>query len=241
MKVNQLFEYEFPEIRQRSVPRVPDAYRPAHGVDPPLVKRNKKVKHMGSGAFASVYRNQDRPEDVTKISKPMSLHDGYHKYIKALKNHPDNGNPYFPKVRAATKYTLNDKNAHSMVTRTVHSTKTESLRHLKELSMREVESVVERWFGEDWKAVLKDIYETEHTAEFGNWKDPNYILVDLINQIRDYPHVARVTKDENLVNALKFLTKLETSGAGAIDFGMKNIMYKRSPYGIQLVFSDPLA
>ena len=239
MKIKQLIEYEFPEIRQRSVPRVPNAYKPSEGK--PAVLRNKKVKHMGSGAFASVYKNQDRPEDVTKISKPMSIHDGYNKYIAALKNHPDNGNPYFPKVRSATKYSDKETHGHSMVSRTVHAVKTESLRHLSELSTREVHSVLERWFGEDWENVLKRIYETEHTIEFQTWDKPNYVLVDLMDHIRDYASVALKTKDHDLLRALAFLTKLSDDGAGGIDFGMNNIMYKRSPYGIQLVFTDPIA
>ena len=123
MRLQQLFEYQFPQIKHKTVTRLPAAYH--HGsrggsltgfrkgyVPSPL--RRKNADHLGTGEFASVYSNRDLPYDVRKVSRkstPASEHeddrpDGFYYYMMELANNPDNSNPYFPRFRDITVYEL---------------------------------------------------------------------------------------------------------------------------------------
>ena len=244
MKLSQILEYEFPAFRERSSTRLPDQHKYAREKHlKPGVLRNKKVKHVGSGAFASTYSHQDRPEDVRRISRSQTFKDGYWVYVQALKDHPDNSNPYFPKFREGTEY--HQRSGHVMTNRSVLSVKMERLRRLHELDNIEIESVFERWFGEQWKKSIATIYG--EFFDLNSWSEPSFVLIDIMrreveNQLSSNSKII----DRQLVDALKFIRELvyDKSRGGeplSLDFGTNNIMYKRSPYGIQLVITDPVA
>lgn len=239
MKIRQILEYEFPTFREKSVTRLPKQYK----LDSkPSVLRNKKVKHIGTGAFASTYSHQDRPEDVRRVSKPQTIKDGYWAYVRALKDHPDSGNPYFPKFREGTEY--HQRSGHTMTNRSVLSVKMERLRQLNELSEIEIESVLERWFGEQWKKSLSVIYGIDVYEISSWWNSPAFVLVDIMRREIDSQLTSNSKlKDCQLVDALKFIKDLVIASRDglALDLGTNNVMYKRSPYGIQLVLTDPVA
>lgn len=241
MKLKHLFEYQFPEIQQKTVKRLPKQHKLAF--NDASVLRNKKVKHLGSGAFASAYANEDRPEDVRKVSGQSSVHDGYMKFVKALKDSPEFGNPYFPKFREGSEY--KDMETHSMVRRTVYSVKTERLQRLEDLTKKEVEAVLERWYGKNWNAVASQVVQRiDPKSKFnppGNWKHPAFQLVEILKRLIRGVHFGAGLQDEDLAKAIGFIQTFQGSGIGEPDISMNNIMYKRSPYGIQLVFTDPVA
>ena len=97
MKLQQIFE-TFPETQKKRVKRLPQQHRYQLSANKPSVLRNPKVKHLGSGSFASAYAHEDRPHEIRRISGPTVKPDAYHVYIKALKNNPDYDNPYFPQI-----------------------------------------------------------------------------------------------------------------------------------------------
>ncbi len=78
----------------------------------------------------------------------------------------------------------------------------------------------------------------------------DYLLTSIIRQIAENPENFRdKLKDKQLYDALYWLkntvvgTYASSSKLSRIgwDIGSLNIMYKRSPYGIQLVLTDPVA
>jgi len=238
MKLINLFEYEFPEIQQKTVKRLPKQHKLAH--TNASVLRNKKVKHLGSGAFASAYSNQDRPEDVRKVSGQSSVHDGYMKFIRAVRDSSEVGNPYFPKFREASEY--NDNETHSMVKRSVYSVKTERLRKLEELTKSEIAAVMERWFGKNWSNVASQIIPPSSiSGEHAVWKIPAMLLVEVLSRLVKGRDFGVSVQDEDLWKAIGLIQKFTSENAPDPDISINNIMYKRSPYGIQLVFTDPVA
>ncbi len=251
----RIIEVEFPKIRQRIVKRLPNQWMSQD----PSVLRNPKVKHKGSGAFASTYQHQDRPEDVRKITKPQVVIDGYHKYIELLQDNPDFDNPYFPKIREVTRYTKKQlpgakpvKKPRPMYSRNstanepdavVLSVKKEALRHLDELTYTEAVSVFERWFGTDWYKQLRKISDAS-IETLKSWDRYDLIMSNIIRQIAFNPEKWRgALLDKDLYNAIYWLknTVVQDGRECEFDFGGNNIMYKRSPYGIQLVLTDPVA
>lgn len=259
----RIIEMEFPKIRQRIVDRLPSQWN-SGGDRNPSVLRNPKVKHKGSGAFASTYQHQDRPEDVRKITKPQVVIDGYHKYIELLQDNPDWDNPYFPKIREVTRYSKPQADPESatepkevtldrmekMYSRNstaddpdavVLSVKKEALRHLEELTYEEAVSVFERWFGSEWYKQLRKI--TDATMDtIKDWKKYDLIISNVIRNIANNPEKWRgALLDKDLYNALYWLKNTVATDGVTFDFGGNNIMYKRSPYGIQLVLTDPVA
>lgn len=228
----RIVEVEFPKIRQRAVKRLPSQWNFGQS-HKPSVLRNPKVKHKGSGAFASTYQHRDRPEDVRKITKPSDFKDGYHSYIDLLKDNPDFDNPYFPKLREITKYKRGNKQ--------VLSVKKEALRHMSELTYKEVVSILERWFGPQWNDEIKQIVDLNVRA-LKTWPNYDILLSSLIRKIADFPEKFRERiRDKQLYDALYWLNNTVVKGGTTFDIGVNNIMYKRSPYGIQLVLTDPVA
>jgi len=249
----RIIEVEFPKIRQRIVSRLPNQW---YG-QKPSVLRNPKVKHKGSGAFASTYQHQDRPEDVRKITKPQVVIDGYHKYIELLQDNPDSDNPYFPKIREITRYSKKQEPGAEPAKKrpinysrnsTAHepdavvlSVKKEALRHLEELTYTEVAPVFERWFGTDWYKQLRKITDASIDT-LKSWERYDLIISSMVRAIAKNPEKWKDDLlDEDLYNALYWLRYTVARDGVEFDFGGNNIMYKRSPYGIQLVLTDPVA
>ena len=231
-------------MREKTVSRLPNQYSGAFSDNKPSVLRNKKVKHLGSGAFASTYSHQDRREDVRKITKPQSFQDGYWKYVKALAKHSDNGNPYFPKFREGTSYRNDEEGSnHTMLHRSVLAVKTERLQRLEKLTVKEIESGLVRWFGEDWQKDINYIYgSTKDDYDLATeWYRPVGVLVDIIKKLHEGTNWIVRVKDQDLIRAVSFIKNLCDKQHVSDDYGTNNIMYKRSPYGIQLVFTDPVA
>jgi len=232
----RMMEVEFPKIRERKVAKLPNQWNFGE-YQKPSVLRNPKVKHKGSGAFASAYQHQDRPEDVRKISKPTKFKDGYHKYIELLKDNPDFDNPYFPKIREITRYS----HKYGKSDEQVLSVKKEALRNLDELTYEETASVFERWFGPEWLDHLRKITDASIDT-MKSWKKYDLILESMIRNIAKYPENYRgALLDKDLYNALYWLKYTIAQDGVEFDLGGNNILYKRSPYGIQLVLTDPVA
>lgn len=242
----RMVEVEFPKVRERIVKRLPKQHNFGEYQNPSVL-RNPKVKHKGSGAFGSTYQHQDRPEDVRKITKPQKFLDGYHKYIELLKDNPDFDNPYFPKLREITKYSRrvdkeeNDASQWKASDEVVLSVKKEALRSTEELTYEEVEQIFTRWFGEKWMDQLKKITDASIDT-LKSWQRFDLIIENMVRNIAKYPENWRgALLDDDLYNALHWLKYKVAQDGVDFDFGGQNIMYKRSPYGIQLVLTDPVA
>ena len=242
MKLQQLFEYQFPEIRTRKVKRAPDQYNlraefdHRKKTDPestihtkvpsePRVMRDPDVAHLGTGSYSSVYAHKDKPHDVRKLSRATAptRYDGFWTYIKALSKHYDNGNPYFPRFGSITNY-------EDPVDQGSYSVEMERLNHIDILSKRELAALTEKLFGEK---NMKYLFSLPSMRSGGSK------LVNIIANMFRSEELRELIEDKDLLNAIKFILKLEAVG-GFLDIHNDNIMIRNTPYGKQLVFSDPL-
>lgn len=231
---DDMFE-DFPKIRKKRVKRLPRQHN-YMSADAPYVLRNPKVKHLGSGSFASAYVNRDRPHDIRRISAPTTQPDAYQKYIEALKKSPDYDNPYFPQIHEVTKY---QDRARGDAAQTVLSVKAGRLRRITELREEEIQAVLERWFGEDYESVLGNEYPLGGTrAQPGDIS--YYMFPALVRKIIEDKKFRKKVVDQDLLRAAIFIGKLVTKRVRT-DLGVNNLMYRRSPSGIQIVITDPIA
>ncbi len=228
MKLAALFEYTFPKIERRNVSKLPKQYH--HGssssvddydpeFEPQVMKRGGE--HLGTGHFSSVYSDPKRtPHDARKVSRPRDLHeiDGFYHYMVELEKWPDNGNPYFPRFRAIKIY-------HGPDDLTVYSAQMEKLIPAKSgASEREV--IFRRIFGdEEGKGFAKrhSLFEVVEAA------------------IQKYGNLADKIIDKDLLSAANFIQRVSEKHSAGVDIHSDNLMFRRTPYGLQLVITDPLS
>ena len=234
MKLQQLFEYEFPKITHRKVTKLPDnVYNrgegTAHNYDPGFVpkvlKRSAGVEHLGTGHFASAYSHKDRPQDVRKVSRQAQAYgkggagvDGFYHYMKELSNHEDNSNPYFPKFRGITIYEDPDGGI-------VYSAQMERLFPMRKLRRREKVAVLEKMLGDREEAGV---------SEFTS-------ISSVIREVIQGYDIKNHVVDEELIKAAEFINHVAKKHKIGNDIHDDNIMIRRSPYGSQVVITDPLS
>ena len=232
MKLKHILE-DFPKIRKKRVKRLPQQHK-YFRVNEPSVLRNKKVSHLGSGSFASVYAHEDRPHDVRRISRPSADPDAYQAYIEALENNPDYDNPYFPQIHEVTTY-------QGRAPATVISVKAGRLRKLYELRTEEIQAVLERWFGEDYEKVLAKVYPIGGPGFRGEDSISYYIVPDLVRRLIETKKLRKMVVDQELLRAINFMDEKVLKKGVQSDLGINNLMFRRSPSGIQIVITDPVA
>jgi len=239
MKLNEVF----PETKYRQVPQLRSHYKP--DVTHPGAGRGKKTKHLGSGSYASTYAHEDKPHDVRRISKPQSSPDGSYWYFKELQEHPDRDNPYFPRYRSATKYYAKPQLSRPRDDRSVLSLSMERLQALHTLSKKDAESVFERWFGEHHEYIVWNKILQEHPPRailtYNTREGTAYTVAHVLDRVIKYDWIDKYVVDSELKRAAEFVRKIKEKHARAYDFSPNNIMYRRSPQGIQIVLTDPLA
>ncbi len=235
LKIKDIFEYDYPKPRVRDVKRLPRQYK--GDSRPSVMTRNPKVKHIGTGAFASTYSHEDRPHDIRRITRQQDHPDGFRKYYDKLQDHDDKDNPYFPQFSQGTTYRKNRLS--------VLSVQTQRLRELRELTKAETESVLERWFGENYDYIVwNKLLPNRPLRGLPNSKGKGWgatLISALLRMIVTENWVRDYVIDKELKRALDFI-KYNVVGPGPpeFDLGVNNIMYKRSPYGIQIVLTDPV-
>ena len=243
MKLEYLVEYEFPEIKTRTLKREPpdhyfqgmidsgkDAYIPPDAnITLPRVMRNKKVRHFGTGSYASTYGHQDNPHDIRKLSSKQQVrdYDGFWTFILALSRHEDNANPYFPRFRSITNYEgAKDQGSYSV--------QMERLYHIDSLKPREVEALISNTYGMDnWNRIVLMLDSDAMSISTDS------TVKKFARAVRHSFHEVRYMDliiDENMRSAVQFITSIP---GGHIDIHKANIMIRNTPYGKQLVFSDP--
>lgn len=237
MKLEQIIlEYQFPEIKYRKIGKLPTQYH--HGADvlrrgpthlykrdySPRAMRSKGVEHMGTGMFSSVYSHEDRPHDVRKVSRHLNASklDGFFYFLKALEQHPDeNTNPYFPRIRSVTVYESPHADA-------VYTAQMERLFPLSSLNPEQVDHL--------WRKAFGEVPEDDDRAGGAG---------DLISDIREIMlggiKMSDWKKtDRDLLKAIRFIREVASEYQVGIDLHVGNVMVRHTPYGPQLVLTDPL-
>jgi hypothetical protein len=210
---------------------------------PPTIKRSygampqkPLVLPLGAGAYAEVMGHDDNPHQVMKLSRRQihsSGKDGYDYFIIALAESDMHDNPYFPRIESMR--TITDK-----YDNTGYQVRMERLTSIKELTEEQAESIVRKSLTPDY--IKQQI--TRQQKNTGGWLWLR-ILQEWLYHVSDYSirvpaDFLRTVADEDLQQALLFANKLAEDGGYILDLQPFNFMARQSPYGTQLVITDPL-
>lgn len=259
MKVQHLLEYQFPKIQQVNVAheKHPKAYRGRHSDSkiPAHMQKNRDTEHLGSGTFSAAFHNpKQSPHDIRKVSRQMDRFDidGFYYYMHGLADNPDNTNPYYPRFREIKVYTdeHDAKKAMDVFTddrkdKITYSTKMEKLYPLRDMSRSEEDAMLARMLGTGYTKMvtgaegvnqrLANILNSQEKADYGRVL---YIIKFLLHEP---DAIADDIQDADLMRATNWLREFQRTASLGFDLHGENIMYRKTPYGPQLVITDPFS
>ena len=174
---------------------------------------------LGRGAFSKVTPDHNDPHLVKKTNiTPLGKQhadkaDGFEQFVRLIDESGMNENIHFPRIYRATKVTDaqgTHRSSYSM----------EKLEPIKSLSF------------EDSKT-LEQTHMTEGYSEDASLSDRLY------DACRSPSARERYVKMESLKEACEALYEMDDVSDFRLDIHKDNIMVRRTPYGVQLVFSNP--
>jgi len=214
------------------------------------------LEKLGAGNFSVVFSSPENSAEVIKVSNKVIdvKDDGYLHYINKIgKEIEENQNPYLPRVYDLEIYRGEEilPISGQPISRYHYTLKLERL-HMFESKdynaelygddsdndpysiANQLRIMVEKIYTEDGLGVFKERYNVTFNA----------FVRDLRKAItiEDFS----IIKDKNLIRAIRVLREaggaLESAvGMALYDIYQQNIMFRRTPYGLQLVITDPLA
>jgi hypothetical protein len=233
-----LQEYEMPPVK--TVSREPIYYydyskedfamdqAPGERSGTDRIKKNPKVKTLGAGYFSSVYAHDDNPHDVMKFPRKefnKTDTDGFRVFISALAEDKEmQSNPYFPRFRMIRKFEKGDEHS--------YTARMERLFPLDSLETEDLYSIIERIYDDETAAYLYDRASLPHLYF-------KQVATIVSNTVEKGWHLEKVS-DPLFTEAADWLYELGQKEGFYIDLHFNNMMVRRTPYGSQLVISDPL-
>lgn len=195
------------------------------------------AEFVDSGHYSTVYTSKENPHDVVKgTSGNARLEDGYEAFLRALADNEEmRDNIYMPRIRTARVIrSTKDPSKKRLLVRL------ERLNNLSALSEREAYDMLVRLIGRDnarqfYKELLS--YDAERNKMKTSWpwllKE---FLTDYAYNTSDYQVI-----DEEFLKAYKWVKQVAKEGNWQMDLYGENWMFRRTPYGPQLVMIDPFA
>lgn len=201
-----------------------------------IAMKKSEIKNSSSrgedGAYGYVTHDEKKPFTVNKKPKRMEndeFIDVYKEYIKGvvfLKL--AQRNPYFPRVYEFR--TIDTKDGQD------YDFEIEKLIHYNMVSVEEFYVMVKHMFGKD---IVQELGPPSHHSSKSICE---FICTEFSKFIETNKEI--FIKDEQLLSALKILKSMDkkfTKDGSFLDLHEENVMFRRTPFGIQLVFTDPFA
>lgn len=210
------------------------------------VRRNvgKKLKNnehsndrnrLGHGYYSNVYKNKD-PHLVTKVSRIPSRkiedNDPYWFFIRRLTETKINErNPYFPRVYSIKRYSDSDPESETNINE-IRNAQIEKLEELDQLTEDEIYTIFQKIRNEKEVDYLRGYpYDQSKLIHF---------IPDTIKEDLSSSYLLNDVEDFNYKEAILFLRKLKKENNRiSFDIHKGNLMVRRTPYGVQLVITDP--
>ena len=184
-------------------------------------RMHKQSVKLGSGAFANVFLKQaDYPSAVklARFNEECPSKDGYYNYLEAIINID---NPHLPKVMGAVLCKPRECNQYVKV-------ELEPLVSINELELDELVHVLSTSFG--------------MSADSLEYVTFDYLVDEIVTKFargcRDYNDTYCWSAE--LRDVAVIVSYLMYDGF-ILDIHEGNIMFRRTPYGVQLVITDPLS
>ena len=189
---------------------------------------NKQSRPDGSGGSSVVAPHKTDPHLMTKHNhRPIQdgnkyQRDGFSFFINYIIDNGMTDNVHFPRIYSMKK--IIDKNG-----KYIHKYDTEKLLHSHQINRKEFAKI----FQELTNKEADERYESVENQLIG-------LIVDAI-----HAGVYTELKSKDIVEACKLLTNCTSdaikAGYAGLDIFSNNIMYRRTPIGVQLVINDPIA
>jgi len=224
-----------------------EAPLPLHSTDIDKYKSRKILakhgKKLGQGAFGAAY---EIPKDVTTVVKTSELNrqswyaDGYFNYVKEIADKTDN--PYLPQIYEIRRMQPAGKNKYGESPEPYLLVNTEQLYKGEQFKPDELLLSIRRMMGRELtKTDYKIFLELNHGKKLTTWG----LLQVIADALNSYARAKSakdsfVIADPQLRQALGIVRKLKKKGY-VVDLHEQNFMFRRTPYGPQLVLTDPLA
>jgi hypothetical protein len=217
-----------------------------------------KAKELGAGAYGVVYTNPNDPGTVTKVSRGMMLDDlerggdAYLQYITELAKFRElTGNPYLPRIYSIKFYNDQRKDTKPWQ-RIKYVVELEKLQPLINQKLQQDQEGEHSYKAQVLAMADKMFSGFEEAFGKGSLYDITNRLVD---QFKFHLGVERSSatnpefqqlqiKDKNLKQAFDVLQRVKNQATKRhvfFDINAGNLMIRRTPYGLQLVITDPLA
>lgn len=200
-------------------------------------KKAREFPGGGRGSFANVRADKKDPHMVRKNQHTPAFKDsddGYIPFINYLIEHKLMGQfVNFPRVYDIKK--IQSKRNDGFI----YSYTIEKLVEGRDLSMEELNAVIDRTLGNEKIKAMTYTKREELVS-------PNRLNQWFAAQITYAMHDGYNIIDEELVKALQVLKTIiednvKTGSIIMTDIHGGNIMYRRTPHGLQVVLSDPIA
>lgn len=197
---------------------------------------------IGGGSFGKVYRNKSNPHEVIKIgfTENIPTRDGYLGFLNNIKRLKLTTFPQVYNIEVFQNVDPEDKRNHPFIFK-VHM---EKLIPTKQLNSSEIVSLSERFFGSIPATDEERIhYKTYDKIAYFLDQLKRYLQYDDSYDKSYSSHVVQPTRkeipDAQLRLALRAMRK--TLKDFRLDLHDENIMFRRTPYGVMPVFTDPFA
>lgn len=193
--------------------------------------KSNKDNFLGKGHFSAAYDHKNDPHMVNKISHDRSFGDIdlYWQYVdRIIESGVWKSNPHFPRFYSIKKY--NTKSGETLYKGTM-----EKLISYKEIEPELLKSYIEN--------NLFKIYINDSELEGHSNSDAVLIyLEELCDNLLSLRGNYSPIKNKKLIEALEFIdSSCKKLKYCFLDIKPDNIMFRRTNYGIDIVFTDPLA
>lgn len=195
-------------------------------------------KNSRSGYFSSVAPSENDPHMVDKTSRFAIAHelDAYLIYAKEIaQSKIASHNTYLPRI-----YEINSKIDDTKLS--LSNYKIEKLIDHSEVSIEEVLPIFSHLLGDERIAKLYAIAKEEDEPDEYFIERVLYTISDLSHLAVQYSSQGKLPDD--YYEALKFIEEIyikHKKYVKKLDFKPNNFMFRRTPVGLQLVITDPLA
>lgn len=193
------------------------------------IKKNPKVKTLGAGYFSSVYAHDDNPHDVMKFPRKEYNKgdvDGFRIFMSALAADKEmQSNPYFPRFRMIRKFEKGKEHS--------YTARMERLFPLESLEVEDLYSILERIYSDEF---AKEVLDRSNTPQLYFFKQVAKTVGHTVEKGWDLEKVT----DPLFEQAADWIHELGLREGFYVDLHFNNMMVRRTPYGSQLVLSDPL-
>lgn len=183
---------------------------------------------LGDGAYSVVTNDRSDPHMVRKYGhKPLKpdapiKRDGFEVFIQYLMDHDEMDNIHFPKVYTNKKIT-DTTGAH------INKFQVERLVPGSALSIQERAFIEEQNF------------EPNVLSAFDDSEIIDGMAACVENGVVNAARGKRTIKSESLLEACRIVREaIKATPGSRTDIHQDNIMFRRTPYGVQLVLNDPI-